>query len=89
MLLGLLKTLFYIYIGFHLFRLVSRILMPYLLKFFVKKAQRNFRQKFGQKQGQAPPKKEGEVSVDHSPNKKQKPTNSSVGEYVDFEEIDD
>ena len=89
MLFGLLKTLFYIYIGFHLFRLISRILVPYILNFFVKKAQRSFQQQFGQQKHQSLRKKEGEVSVDHSPKKKQKPTNSSVGEYVDFEEIDD
>lgn len=89
MLLGLLKTLFYIYVGFHLFRLISRLVMPYVLRFFMKKAQRNFQQQFGQQQRQYASKKEGEVSVDHSLDKKQKPTNSSVGEYVDFEEIDD
>lgn len=89
MLLGLLKTLFYIYIGFHLFRLISRLLMPFILRFFMKKAQRNFQQQFGQRQGQATPRKEGEVSVDYAPKKEQKSSKPTMGEYVDFEEVDD
>ena len=89
MLLGLLKILFYIYVGFHLFRLISRLVMPYVLRFFMKKAQRNFKQKFGQQRHQAPPKKEGEVSVDYSSQKERKTTTTSIGEYVDFEEVED
>ena len=35
-----------------------------------------------------PKRREGEVSID-KPSKQKKQSNSSVGEYVDFEEIDD
>ncbi|MEC8274084.1 MAG: hypothetical protein VXZ76_04530 [Bacteroidota bacterium] len=47
----------------------------------VKKASRNMRPN-------KPKSKEGEVSIDKA-SKQKKQTNSSVGEYVDFEEIDD
>ena len=35
-----------------------------------------------------PKKREGEVSIDKT-SKQKKQSNSSVGEYVDFEELDD
>jgi hypothetical protein len=54
----------------------------------VKRAQRNFQQKFGQQAYQSK-QKEGEVTVDSSSTNKQKKSNSSVGEYVDFEELED
>ncbi|MDG1917519.1 MAG: hypothetical protein P8I29_06900 [Flavobacteriales bacterium] len=47
----------------------------------VKKAHSNMRPN-------EPKKREGEVSIDKT-SKQKKQSNSSVGEYVDFEEIDD
>ncbi|MGB1307112.1 MAG: hypothetical protein ACPIA4_03705 [Flavobacteriales bacterium] len=47
----------------------------------VKKASRNMRPN-------EPKRREGEVSIDKA-SKQKKQSNSSVGEYVDFEEIDD
>tara|TARA_B100001741_G_scaffold311944_1_gene314153 strand:+ start:1821 stop:1973 length:153 start_codon:yes stop_codon:yes gene_type:complete len=47
----------------------------------VKKASRNMR-------SNEPKRREGEVSINKS-SKQKKQSNTSVGEYVDFEEIDD
>tara|TARA_Y100000766_G_C18915820_1_gene611298 strand:- start:1324 stop:1476 length:153 start_codon:yes stop_codon:yes gene_type:complete len=47
----------------------------------VKKASRNMRPN-------EPKSKEGEVSIDKA-SRKEKQSNSSIGEYVDFEELDD
>jgi len=62
---------------------------PFVLKYFTKKATERFGAQFGdfrnQKQ-QQPPQKEGEISIDKMP--KNKTSNKSVGEYVDYEEID-
>ena len=55
--------------------------MPLLFRTMVKKAHNNMRPS-------EPKRREGEVSIDKT-SLKNKCTNSSVGEYVDFEEIDD
>ena len=76
----MLKALLLILIIFYSVRFISRLLLPLLLRTMVKKASRNMRPN-------EPKRKEGEVSIDKT--SKQKQSNSSVGEYVDFEEIDD
>ena len=57
------------------------------MKYLSKKVEKKFGQQFGGYQPQEPPKKEGEISIDKMPAKR--PTsNKTVGEYVDYEEID-
>jgi hypothetical protein len=55
----------------------------------MKKAGAQFERSFGANpfQEAEPSKKEGSVTIDKMPPKKNKPT-STVGEYVDYEEID-
>jgi hypothetical protein len=77
----MLKTLLLILIVFYSVRFVSRLLIPLLFKSMVKKAKRNMRPN-------EPKRKEGEVSIDKA-SKQNKKSSSSVGEYVDFEEIDE
>ena len=77
----MLKALLLILIIFFSVRFISRLLLPLLLKTMVKKASRNMRPK-------KPKSREGEVSIDKA-SKHKKQSDSSVGEYVDFEEIDD
>lgn len=62
------------------------------MRFVAKKAQEKFGQQFGGFQNQANQKqqqksKEGETVIDKMPNQN-KQSNSDVGEYVDYEEID-
>lgn len=77
----MLKTILLILIIYYSVRFISRLLLPFALKSLFNKAQNNMRQKQQYK-------KEGDVSIDK--NTPQKNTsNSSVGEYVDFEEIDE
>ena len=77
----MLKALLLILIIFFSIRFISRLLLPLLFRTMVKKASRNMRPN-------EPKSREGEVSVDKSV-KQKKHSNSSVGEYVDYEEIDD
>ena len=77
----MLKALLLILIIFYSVRFISRLLLPLLFRTMVKKASRNMRPN-EQKS------REGEVSIDKA-SKQKKQSNSSVGEYVDFEEIDD
>jgi hypothetical protein len=77
----MLKALLLILIIFYSVRFLSRLLLPFLFKTMVKKAHSKMRPN-------EPKKREGEVSIDKT-SKQKKQSNSSVGEYVDFEEIDD
>ena len=77
----MLKALLLILIVFYSVRFISRLLIPLLFKTLVKKAHSNMRPNKSKR-------REGEVSIDKT-SKHKKQTSSSVGEYVDFEEIDD
>ena len=83
--MGLLKTIFIIVVVYYLFKVLSRIFAPLLMKFAVKKAEERFGGQF-QKQQQEPIKKEGEVTIDKIPSTKT--SNKDVGDYVDYEEVD-
>ena len=84
-LMGLLRTILIFLIIYYSCRFLARIFAPILLKKVVgnmqEKAQRNY------KQTHNPSTKEGETIIDKKPNSKTQ-GNNSVGEYVDFEEID-
>ncbi|MBJ60018.1 MAG: DUF4834 domain-containing protein [Flavobacteriales bacterium] len=77
----MLKVILLILIIFYSVRFISRLLFPLLFRTMVKKASRNMR-------SNEPKRREGEVSINKS-SKQKKQSNTSVGEYVDFEEIDD
>ncbi|MDN3666886.1 DUF4834 family protein [Algibacter miyuki] len=83
--MGLLKTIFIIVLVYYLFKVVSRIFGPLLMKFAVKKAGERFGGQYQAAQKE-PVKKEGEVTIDKIPNIKT--SNKDVGDYVDYEEVD-
>ena len=87
--MDVLRTILIILIVYYSVRFISRLLVPIVLRMFMKRAQRNFQQQFGQFQQQQKPQKEGEVSIDSKQKNKPKSSGSSVGEYVDFEEVED
>ena len=80
------KTLFIILLVYFGFKYLVRLVGPFL----VKKAAETIKKKAEQKYGGQQPKstvKEGETTIDKAPDNSQQGKNS-VGEYVDFEEID-
>ena len=84
--MGLLKTIFFILLFYYAFKFLAKLFAPYL----VKKATETMRKKAEEQFRNQQPKsnvKEGETTIDKAPNNKQQGKNS-VGEYVDFEEID-
>ena len=85
--MDVLRTILIILIVYYSFRFISRLLVPIVLRMFMKRAQRNFQQQFGQQQQK--PQKEGEVSIDSKPKNKSNSSETSFGEYVDFEEVED
>jgi hypothetical protein len=87
---GLAKTLLWIFLFYFAFKILARLFAPFLMRFAAKKMEQRFGQQFGGSQNQAKPKpkhKEGETIIDKVPNEK-KASNNSVGEYIDYEEVD-
>jgi hypothetical protein len=90
--MGLLRTILIILLVYFGIKILSRIFAPFLLRFVAKKAEEKFGQQFGgfqnnSSQNQKQKQKEGETVIDKMPNQ-QKSSNSDVGEYVDYEEVD-
>lgn len=86
---GLVKMILIILLVYFGVKILSRLFMPFFLKFVAKKAEQRFGGQFGQFQKdprQDNSRKEGEVIIDKVP--KTKSSNKDVGDYVDFEEID-
>ena len=86
MIVGLIRFLFWFFLISYILKLLGRFLFPVLLKRYVRKKQSQFNQQFNQQQ--YPVEKEGNVSIKTKPNKSKTDTND-MGEYVDFEEVDD
>ncbi|MGC1204017.1 MAG: DUF4834 family protein [Flavobacteriaceae bacterium] len=84
--MGLLRTIFIIVIVYYIFKVLSRIFAPFLMKYAAKKAEERFGGQFKNQTKQEPLKKEGEISIDKMPNTKT--SNKDVGDYVDYEEIE-
>ena len=84
--MGLLRTIFIIVLVYYIFKVLSRIFAPFLMKYAAKKAEERFGGQFQKQPKQEPLKKEGEISIDKMPNTKT--SNKDVGDYVDYEEID-
>jgi len=84
--MGLLKILFYILLFYYAFKFLARLLAPFLLKKVADTVQKKAEQQY---RGQQPTNniKEGETIIDKTP-KNNTQSKNSVGEYVDFEEID-
>ena len=80
------KTIAIIFLTYLLLKYLGRILAPILLKRFASKMKDRFQGKFNQQN--SPVEEEGEVSIKTKPKKSKTDTND-MGEYVDFEEVDD
>ncbi|MFD1315592.1 DUF4834 family protein [Namhaeicola litoreus] len=81
---GILRTILIIMLLYYGMKLVGRILFPV----FFKKMVKNFEKQANQYQNNQPQpnQKVGETIVDKVPDMKE--TSKSVGEYVDYEEVD-
>nr|WP_100803737.1 DUF4834 family protein [Ulvibacter sp. MAR_2010_11] len=83
-----LKTILIILLVYFGLKFLVKLLTPYVMRYIAKKAGQKFEQAFGNNPFQPPKKeKEGSISIDKTPSSKTK-SKSTVGEYVDYEEID-
>lgn len=84
--MGLLKFIFWLAVFYYAFKFLARLFAPFLIKKAAETIQKKAEQQFGNQQDKGYVK-EGETIIDKTPRKKQQGKNT-VGEYVDFEEID-
>ncbi|MGY5846768.1 DUF4834 family protein [Salegentibacter sp. HM20] len=87
---GVLKTILIILLVYFGFKILIRWFGPLILKWFLKKAGKQFQSQFDQFQQQSRGRSsqpEGKVSIDKKP-KNNRRGNKKVGEYIDYEEID-
>ncbi|WP_299680822.1 DUF4834 family protein [uncultured Tenacibaculum sp.] len=83
--MGLIKTLLIIGIIYYSFKFLARLFAPYLMKKAMSKMEEKMRNQ--NRQNTASDIKVGETVIDKKPNSN-KQSDKSVGEYIDFEEID-
>ncbi|NOU47417.1 MAG: hypothetical protein HOO86_10185 [Bacteroidales bacterium] len=81
----ILSIIFWTLVIYYSLRLILRYLVPFLLARFVKRMQNKMS---GFDQTVNTPQQEGEVKVNFTP-KEQTKSKSGIGEYIDFEEIND
>ena len=87
--MGLLRTLLIFFIVFYIIRLFTRYILPSIFSNYMDKKVDEFTQarKKQQKQQEQARRREGEVTIDYSPDgSKNKP---AKGEYVDYVEVKD
>tara|TARA_Y100000588_G_scaffold159045_1_gene172951 strand:- start:60 stop:272 length:213 start_codon:yes stop_codon:yes gene_type:complete len=70
--------------------MVMRLLAPFLLRYFANKMQDRFEQQFKQhhQSQQSKAQEEGKVTIEKTKTSAQSKSNN-LGEYVDFEEVDE
>ncbi|WP_340198735.1 DUF4834 family protein [Ascidiimonas sp. W6] len=85
----LLRTILIIVLVYYVLKILARIFGPSLFKYASKKAEKRFNEQFNkQQQYRNQNVNEGEVTIEKKPSTKSKSANK-LGEYIDFEEIDD
>lgn len=87
MLTGLFKTILYILVFYYVFKFLAKLFAPFLMKKAAETIKKKTEQQFGGQQQQQNTVPEGKTVIDKQPRNKQQSKNS-VGEYVDFEEVD-
>ena len=90
MLVGLVKFLFWFFFISYVFKVLTRIFAPILLKRFATKMKDRFGQQFNQQNhNQQPPKdQEGKVTLEKTKTST-KIKSDNLGDYVDFEEVEE
>ncbi|NPA35421.1 MAG: DUF4834 family protein [Chlorobi bacterium] len=86
---GFIRTLLLIILFYYLFKVITRYVIPFLLYKGVEKMQRNQQKKYDRfyKEQQH---KEGEVTIrSKGKNHDHSQSDNDIGEYVDFEELND
>jgi hypothetical protein len=85
---GFIRTVLIIFLIYYGLKLIGKIVFPMFFKRFVGKFEERVRNQQGQQNStQKPNQKVGETVIDKKPGSS-KESNNSVGEYVDYEEVE-
>lgn len=85
--MGLLNTILFILLFCYAFKFLVRLFAPYLIKKAEETIKKKAAQQYGGQKQQKRTVPEGETVIDKKPNNKQQ-SKDSVGDYIDFEEVD-
>lgn len=85
--MGLIRTLAIIIIVYYAFKFIGRYILPLFVKHMVDNVERKYKEQH-QNQYQDEKEKVGETVIDIKPSKI-KESNKNVGDYVDYEELND
>ena len=81
------KTLLTLLLVYYGLKIILKLAAPYIMKYFSKKLAARFGANFSNTASKNnAQKKEGEVTIEKVPTKQK--TSNTVGQYVDYEEID-
>ena len=83
-----LSVLFWFFFILYLLKFLFRIFAPILMSRFIKKTSQRFEQQFNQHQSNKR-EDEGKVSIDEKTSTDSNKKSDNIGDYVDFEEVDD
>jgi hypothetical protein len=87
--MGFIKMIIELMLFYYVIKFLAKLFLPIVVKKVVKKANENFQQQYqNQQPKQSNYKQKDGVILDDSKVEKVVKTNSKVGEYVDFEEIE-
>tara|TARA_R110002073_G_scaffold40547_1_gene114855 strand:- start:60122 stop:60397 length:276 start_codon:yes stop_codon:yes gene_type:complete len=82
-----LRTILIILAIYYGFKIIMRFAFPLILKNFMGKVEKKFQQQQRQQQSDQQQTKVGETIIDKAPRPNKK-SNDSVGEYVDYEDVE-
>ena len=85
--MSLLRTILILIIIYYVIQIFSRYILPVLFNNYMDKKVNEFSRQRQREQKKAA-RREGEVTVDYTPDKNRK-HNKSKGEYIDYEEVKD
>ena len=86
--MGVLRTIFWILLGYYALKLIGRLFRPWMHAYARKKTEELFRQAAAGQGGETDSvTAEGEVTIEKNPPVR-KPSSKKVGEYIEFEEIE-
>ncbi len=87
--IGLLETLFWIYVSYYIFKFLSKLFLPILVKKVVEKAGENFQQQQQRYRDTSWNTSQNNDEIQYNTSNSKNPRETKkVGDYVDYEEID-
>ncbi|MFW5974627.1 MAG: DUF4834 family protein [Bacteroidota bacterium] len=84
--MGLIRLALILLLIYLLAKLFTRYLLPYILKRFIRKTEEKYKRQQQEYQDQT--KKEGDIRINYKNKEHQHKKTDDLGEYVDYEEVD-